>query len=103
MVSVDKLAVNLVASFTSELVIPFALLFTMCSMDEYQRSDPGSLKESILSSLNMWFILCLNCTALWNSFVVRVESAVMYLNVSMLFAISIETLLLSELFWMAIS
>ena len=34
-VSVDKLAVNLVASFTSELVIPFALLFNMCSMDEY--------------------------------------------------------------------
>ena len=33
-VSVDKLAVNLVASFTSELVIPFALLFTMYSMDE---------------------------------------------------------------------
>ena len=58
-VSVDKLAVNLVASFTSELVIPFALLFTMCSMNEYQRSDPGSLKESILSLLNIWLILCL--------------------------------------------
>ena len=46
-VSVDKLAVSLVASLISELVMPWALLLTICSIVEYQRSVPGSLNESI--------------------------------------------------------
>ena len=63
-VIVDKLAVSLVASFISELVIPLALLLTICSIVEYQRSVPGSLNERILSSLNIWLILCLCWKAL---------------------------------------
>ena len=56
-VMVDTLAVNLVASLISAVVIPFAFSFTMFSIVEYHRSDPGSLKEIILFSLNKKFIL----------------------------------------------
>ena len=50
--SVDKLAVSLVASLISELVIPRPLLLTICSIVEYQRSVPGSLNEKNMIALH---------------------------------------------------
>ena len=61
---VDTLAVSLVASLTSDVVIPTAFLSTIFPIVEYHFSEPGSLKEIILSSLNKKFNVWRDCTAL---------------------------------------
>ena len=102
-VMVDTLAVSLVASFTSEVEIPTAFSSTIFSIVEYHFSEPGSVKDIILSSLNKKFNVWRDCTALCIAPFVCADKLVINLKVSNPCAIPTDTLLLIKLFFRAFS